>query len=125
MRFDLILIEQLLFFLFGCICLFYESGGSLKLALTNLLQMDLGKHNDFVRMNQIDMQLILELTSMTDIPDGPGGSNPSDEGKIKQCERCNKQFVVKKREEADECIYHWGRSSMKRENGPFKYILSR
>ncbi|EJD01091.1 uncharacterized protein FOMMEDRAFT_110616 [Fomitiporia mediterranea MF3/22] len=54
---------------------------------------------------------------MTEIPDSPGSSNPSDEGKIKQCERCNEQFVVKRKEEAGECVYHWGRAIMNRMNG--------
>ncbi|KAL5508315.1 REX3 [Sanghuangporus vaninii] len=54
---------------------------------------------------------------MTEIPDGPGGQNPSDEGKIKQCDRCNKSFVVKRKENADVCVHHWGRVSAKRING--------
>ena len=54
---------------------------------------------------------------MTEIPEGPGGQSPSDEGKIKQCDRCSKPFVVKRKENADVCVYHWGRSSVTRENG--------
>lgn len=54
---------------------------------------------------------------MTELPDGPGGSNPSEEGKVKTCERCNKPFVVKRKEEADVCMYHWGRARMNKVGG--------
>ncbi|KAL5527323.1 hypothetical protein ACEPAG_6114 [Sanghuangporus baumii] len=54
---------------------------------------------------------------MTEVPDGPGGQSPSDEGKIKQCDRCSKSFVVKRKENADVCVHHWGRVSAKRING--------
>ncbi|KIP10709.1 hypothetical protein PHLGIDRAFT_11157 [Phlebiopsis gigantea 11061_1 CR5-6] len=39
---------------------------------------------------------------IVDIPAGPGGDRPSEEGSIMKCERCNQQFKVKRREEADE-----------------------
>lgn len=54
---------------------------------------------------------------MTEIPDRPGSTNPSEEGRIKECERCNKPFVVKRKEEADECIFHWGRALMQKVGG--------
>ncbi|KAG6810869.1 hypothetical protein H0H92_009990 [Tricholoma furcatifolium] len=44
-----------------------------------------------------------------DLPEGPGGSQPSLEGKTAKCERCTQPFLVKRREEADNCIYHWGK----------------
>ncbi|KAG6821620.1 hypothetical protein H0H93_000129 [Arthromyces matolae] len=44
-----------------------------------------------------------------DVPDGPGGTEPSLEGKVAKCERCTQPFLVKRKEEADECIYHWGK----------------
>ena len=54
---------------------------------------------------------------MVKLPDGPGGSRPHDEGKIRKCERCAKQYVVKGKDEADFCTYHWGRALMSRFNG--------
>lgn len=52
-----------------------------------------------------------------EIPEGPGGKEPSIEGKIATCERCNQPFQVKRKEEADECIYHWGKPYTKKMNG--------
>ncbi|KAG6884946.1 hypothetical protein C0992_005585 [Termitomyces sp. T32_za158] len=44
-----------------------------------------------------------------DVPDGPGGAEPTLEGKIAKCERCAQPFLVKRREDADNCVYHWGK----------------
>ncbi|KAG6869278.1 hypothetical protein C0993_000031 [Termitomyces sp. T159_Od127] len=44
-----------------------------------------------------------------DVPEGPGGSEPSLEGKVAKCERCAQPFLVKRREDADQCVYHWGK----------------
>ncbi|PPQ77431.1 hypothetical protein CVT25_011013 [Psilocybe cyanescens] len=52
-----------------------------------------------------------------DIPPGPGGNQPSLEGKIAKCERCTQYFLVKRAEEADRCIYHWGKAYTARING--------
>lgn len=52
-----------------------------------------------------------------DIPPGPGGDQPSKEGKIARCERCTQYFLVKREEEADKCIYHWGKAYTARVNG--------
>ncbi|KAI5124909.1 hypothetical protein M0805_007337 [Coniferiporia weirii] len=65
----------------------------------------------------MSMDALQQWGFMTAVPDGEGGVNPSDEGKIKQCERCSGQFVVRRREEADECTFHWGRAQMTRMNG--------
>ena len=54
---------------------------------------------------------------MTEPPEGEGGTNPSDEGKIRKCERCSEQFLVKRKEEAEECIFHWGRAVTKKSMG--------
>jgi RNA exonuclease 1 len=43
------------------------------------------------------------------VPDSPGGTQPSLEGEKAKCERCAQPFVVKRKSEADECIFHWGR----------------
>lgn len=54
---------------------------------------------------------------LVEIPDGPGGHEPSLEGKIAKCERCAQPFMVKRMEEADECIYHWGKPYTTTVNG--------
>ena len=54
---------------------------------------------------------------MTKVPEGEGGTRPSDEGKVRQCERCSKQFVVRRKEDAEECVFHWGRPQINRING--------
>lgn len=51
------------------------------------------------------------------IPEGAGGDNPSQEGKVAKCERCTQPFLVKRREEADECTYHWGKPYTTKING--------
>ncbi|KAF9485266.1 hypothetical protein BDN70DRAFT_871273 [Pholiota conissans] len=54
---------------------------------------------------------------VVDIPPGSGGEEPAIEGKIAKCERCPQYFLVKPLEEADQCIYHWGRPSTAKANG--------
>ncbi|KAF7292400.1 Exonuclease domain-containing protein [Mycena chlorophos] len=46
---------------------------------------------------------------VVDIPSGAGGDEPSIENKISQCERCGKAVPVKRMEDADKCVYHWGK----------------
>ncbi|KAG6911188.1 hypothetical protein DXG01_003055 [Tephrocybe rancida] len=61
-----------------------------------------------------------ELTAwgyLVDVPEGPGGTEPHLEGKIAKCERCTQPFLVKRREEADECIHHWGKPYTTKVNG--------
>lgn len=50
-------------------------------------------------------------------PPGPGGDQPSLEGKVSKCERCAQPFQVKRMEEADQCVYHWGKPYTSRVNG--------
>jgi RNA exonuclease 1 len=40
------------------------------------------------------------------IPPGPGGDEPSQEGKPATCERCNQVYVVRKDPDMTECSYH-------------------
>ena len=54
---------------------------------------------------------------MLQVPDGLGGDQPAEEGNIMECERCKQQFKVKRREEANECVFHWGRLYTSRVNG--------
>ncbi|THH32887.1 hypothetical protein EUX98_g1291 [Antrodiella citrinella] len=61
---------------------------------------------------------------ITEIPPGEGGSCPSDEGAVQKCERCGDQFQVKRKEEADECVYHWGRKFMNKANGERRRLWS-
>ncbi|KAJ7228576.1 ribonuclease H-like domain-containing protein [Mycena pura] len=52
-----------------------------------------------------------------DVPGGTGGEQPSLENKIAKCDRCGKPFQVKRKEEAEECIYHWGKPVSRTANG--------
>ena len=72
------------------------------------------KHLERLVMSVEDLQ---KWGFMTELPDGPGSTNPSDEGKPRQCERCAKYFIVKKREEVEECKFHWGRQQSVRAAG--------
>jgi len=61
---------------------------------------------------------------ITEIPPGPGGDRPSEEGSVKKCERCQEPFQVKRKTEADQCIYHFGRPRSNRVNGERQTIYS-
>lgn len=67
--------------------------------------------------------LVLSMDDMkkwgyiVEIPEGVGGDRPSEEGQPAKCERCGQQFLVKRKELADECTYHWGRQYTKQVNG--------
>jgi RNA exonuclease 1 len=52
---------------------------------------------------------LLQWGYFVEIPEGYGGHEPSLEGKIAKCERCGQPFKVKRKEDADECVYHWGK----------------
>ncbi|KAF8621634.1 hypothetical protein AX15_007652 [Amanita polypyramis BW_CC] len=54
---------------------------------------------------------------LTCVPDELGGAQPSSEGKIAKCERCAQAFVIKRRNEADKCLFHWGRPYTTHING--------
>ena len=60
---------------------------------------------------------------IVEIPDSVGGERPSEEGSIQKCERCSEQFKVKRKEEADQCRYHWGRPYTKTANGSYNPIF--
>ncbi|RDB22461.1 Exonuclease GOR [Hypsizygus marmoreus] len=57
----------------------------------------------------LSMEEMVKWGYFVQIPDGPGGHEPSLEGKIAKCERCSQPFQVKRQEEADVCIHHWGK----------------
>ncbi len=44
-----------------------------------------------------------------DVPPGSGGDEPTVEGKIVRCDRCPQYYLVKRLEEAEKCVYHWGK----------------
>ncbi|KAG5648975.1 hypothetical protein DXG03_000324 [Asterophora parasitica] len=52
----------------------------------------------------------------TAVPDSPGGTEPSLEGKIAKCERCSQPFQVKAQTEA-LCVHHWGKPYSIKVNG--------
>lgn len=54
---------------------------------------------------------------LVDIPEGPGGEKPSEEGGVMKCERCKQPKQVRRLEEAEECVFHWGRLLTKKVGG--------
>jgi len=54
---------------------------------------------------------------VVDIPEGPGGDKPSEEGGVMKCERCKQPKQVRRMEEAEECVFHWGRLLTKKVSG--------
>ena len=54
---------------------------------------------------------------VVEIPPGPGGNKPHEEGGIMTCERCTQKFVVKRRDDADQCRFHWGKAFSSKANG--------
>jgi RNA exonuclease 1 len=65
------------------------------------------------------VSMLQEWGYFMDIPPGEGGSEPSIEGKIAKCDRCIQYFVVKRMEEADNCVYHWGKPRVTRVGGEY------
>lgn len=68
------------------------------------------------------------LGYITEIPPGDGGTKPAEDGSVKSCDRCGKEFVVERNTGtmAQECTFHWGRPYVTRINGltiliPFFY----
>lgn len=46
---------------------------------------------------------------IVDIPEGDGGTKPSEVGCTMTCERCNQPYMVKSPDQAEQCEYHWGK----------------
>ena len=65
----------------------------------------------------LTMDEIKQWGYIVEVPPGPGGDRPHEEGSIKTCERCTEKFMVKRLEEADHCRYHWGKPFSSRVNG--------
>lgn len=56
-----------------------------------------------------------------DIPEGVGGDEPSLEHKIAKCDRCGQSFSVKRKDEAETCIYHWGKPVSRTVSGRYAH----
>jgi RNA exonuclease 1 len=52
-----------------------------------------------------------------DMPNIPGGTKPSLVGHIMTCERCSQPYMVKSKEQAEECLYHYGKQFTRNVNG--------
>ncbi|KAH9853502.1 Rexo1 protein [Lenzites betulinus] len=61
---------------------------------------------------------------VVEVPPGPGGERPHEEGAVMTCERCAQKFLVKRREEADECRFHWGRPFSSKVNGEKRRVYT-
>ncbi|KAI0375608.1 ribonuclease H-like protein [Pilatotrama ljubarskyi] len=59
-----------------------------------------------------------------EVPPGPGGDKPHEEGSVMTCERCNQKFMVKRLEHADECRYHWGKPFSTKVNGEKRRVYT-
>ncbi|KAL0566277.1 RNA exonuclease 3 [Marasmius crinis-equi] len=61
---------------------------------------------------------------IVEIPDGPGGHEPSLEGQLAKCERCGEPFMVRHDPDPNECFHHWGRPYGRQVNGKRTRIYS-
>lgn len=52
-----------------------------------------------------------------DIPEGLGGTKPSQEGHIMVCERCKQSHMVKRNDKTEECHFHYGKPMSQTVNG--------
>ncbi|KAJ7665529.1 ribonuclease H-like domain-containing protein [Mycena rosella] len=71
-------------------------------------------HVEHLILSKEDMEL---WGFFLDIPEGIGGDEPSLENKIAKCERCVRPFLVKRKDDAEECIYHWGKPVSRKVSG--------
>ncbi|KII95095.1 hypothetical protein PLICRDRAFT_149506 [Plicaturopsis crispa FD-325 SS-3] len=62
----------------------------------------------------MSMDIMQRWGYVVEIPEGPGGDRPSQEGKTAKCERCAQPYMVKRKEEAEECVHHWGRPQVRK-----------
>lgn len=59
-----------------------------------------------------------KLGYIIDVPDGPGGSKPSEVGNTMKCERCAQPYQVKPQDQvSEECEYHYGKQFTRLING--------
>lgn len=72
----------------------------------------------------MSMEDMVKWGYVVEIPPGPGGDAPSEEGKVQTCERCRKPVQIKRQEEAEECEYHWGRPFSTKLNGTYFHVFT-
>ncbi|KAM5540478.1 hypothetical protein V8D89_005936 [Ganoderma adspersum] len=72
----------------------------------------------------LSMDELKKWSYIVDVPAGTGGDQPHEEGSVKTCERCAEKFVVKRREEADQCRFHWGKAFSSRMNGERRRVYT-
>lgn len=89
------------------------------------------KKLESLEMTTSDLEpYILTLAQMrtwgyvVEVPPGPGGERPSEEGSIMKCERCGQLFKVKRMQEADECVFHWGKPFSSKTNGEKRRVYT-
>ncbi|KAL4076070.1 hypothetical protein V8B97DRAFT_2020358 [Scleroderma yunnanense] len=81
------------------------------------------KFNELRLTRPVFQQLVMSKETMkqcgyiVEVPDSEGGSRPHASGQVKQCERCNQSFTVKKDPGTRECRHHWGRPFTAKLNG--------
>ncbi|KAJ1309204.1 hypothetical protein OPQ81_004873 [Rhizoctonia solani] len=85
--------------------------------------------NSTVKRAQLQSALLTrdQLTQwgyLAEVPEGPGGTRVSDEGRQTTCERCQSLFVVRapqseeeRKEMSERCTYHWGRTYVNKTGG--------
>lgn len=64
----------------------------------------------------MDRETLLAYDYVVDIPEGPGGNIPTEEGGNMKCERCAADYIVHgnmSEAEKTACVYHWGRPEVK------------
>ncbi|KAF8743385.1 EXOIII protein, partial [Rhizoctonia solani] len=84
--------------------------------------------NSTLKRSQLQSALLSreQLTQwgyLVQVPEGPGGTRVSDEGRQATCERCQALFVVhapqseEERHSFERCAYHWGKPYVNRSGG--------
>jgi RNA exonuclease 1 len=84
------------------------------------------KSLDSLRLTRSHLEsLVMSVTDMqkcgyvVDVPGGPGGDKPTQEGALANCERCSSPFQISGMQLRDACLHHWGRPYSKTINGEF------
>lgn len=92
-------------------------------------RMEAQKQLEYLRLTRDTVQQLIhpleELQKwgyFIDIPPGDGGTQPAALGKIVRCDRCPQYYLVKCLDEAEQCIYHWGRPYLTRIGGKYDFL---
>ncbi|KAL8281117.1 hypothetical protein RQP46_006475 [Phenoliferia psychrophenolica] len=57
-------------------------------------------------------ELLAKYDYMVEVPPGPGGDRPTEEGNLRKCERCKEEFTVRReldQVDRQKCHFHYGR----------------